>query len=749
MTKTRRLECSFVDFFSIAICLLLTVPASAVGPEPSPPQQSSATKDTSAAAEATDPAESDSAESSSGSVFHRHLERQGIAIDLEIEPVEAVVHPTASSSTASARPARSDEASGSRSMANPVHAAPPGTLPPGAASPESAAAGPSAPVFREGDAVKVRFRIEDSNTGERLSSLYPAAWMDRLPPFGVEEQHETCQDKVEAFVGGTLLAQPELDLNVYYVLALNDDASISVVDPLFGFGNSKLLAMAFLEKPGYDWALTRDQQRLFVSMPEAGKIAVVDTAAWKVVANIEIGQRPWRLALQSDEHYLWVAYRGPSPGEITSGVAAVDTETLQPVAHIPTGQGVHDLVFDGDDRYLFVSNRDDGTVSVIDIGKLEKVRDVALGEEPFSMAYSPVGHAVYVSDRKAGVVTVIDEDSLEVTARLEAEPGIEMIRFAPDRGRLGFVVNPSEDVIHIIDPATQRIVQTGDMEDGPDQVAFSDELVYVRHRGSGTILMIPRDELGREGTPVPVVDFPGGHHPPGRMKLPTPADSIIQAPGATAVLVANPEDKAIYYYKEGMAAPMGHFKNYSRQPRAVQVVDRSLQEVEPGVYETAVKLRRPGRYDLAFFLDSPRFIHCFSLTVEESPEIERQRTAEKRPYEIRYGDAQTQVDVGQEVALRFEIHDALSGEAQTGLEDVEVLTFLAPGVWQKRHRAKALDSGGYEVLFQPPRKGVYYIFVQSHSLGFGFQNSPYLTLTAGELAAQRTADEPETDGQGE
>ena len=28
------------------------------------------------------------------------------------------------------------------------------------------------------------------------------------------------------------------------------------------------------------------------------------------------------------------------------------------------------------------------------------------------------------------------------------------------------------------------------------------------------------------------------------------------------MLVANPRDKAIYYYQEGMAAPMGQFSNY-------------------------------------------------------------------------------------------------------------------------------------------------------------------------------------------
>ena len=55
-----------------------------------------------------------------------------------------------------------------------------------------------------------------------------------------------------------MLSRPEVDLNVYYVLALNEDATISVVDPLFGYGSSKLLTMVFLHSPGEDWALSAD-----------------------------------------------------------------------------------------------------------------------------------------------------------------------------------------------------------------------------------------------------------------------------------------------------------------------------------------------------------------------------------------------------------------------------------------------------------------------------------------------------------
>ena len=40
---------------------------------------------------------------------------------------------------------------------------------------------------------------------------------------------------------------------------------------------------------------------------------------------------------------------------------------LERLSFIPTGKGHHEIAFSGDDRHAFVSNRDDGTVSVIEV----------------------------------------------------------------------------------------------------------------------------------------------------------------------------------------------------------------------------------------------------------------------------------------------------------------------------------------------------------------------------------------------
>ncbi len=579
--------------------------------------------------------------------------------------------------------------------------------------------------LREGDDAAFRLRLSDAAAGQPLAGLSPAAWVSRLAP-GETLDGPACVRKVEEFVGGSILTRPQLDLNVYYVLALNHDASISVVDPLFGFGGSKLLAMIRLLSPGEDWALTADQKRLFVSQPESDRVAAADTATWEVEKQIDAGRRPSRVVLQPDGAYLWV---GLEPaGGAGSGVAVVDARNLRVVARIPTGKGRHDIAVSDDSRFAFITNEDDGTLSVIDVARLAKVADVHVGSRPASVAWSSLAAAAYVAAEGDGAVVAVDGGG-RVLARAAAAPGLVQIRFAPD-GRLGFLSNPKTDTLYVLDVPSNRLIQTGEMQREPDQVAFSDELVYVRHRGSDTVLMIPLDVVGKEGGTVPIVDFPGGEHPFGQGRRPSRASSIVQVPGEPAVLVANPADQMIYYYKEGMAAPMGGFKNYDREPRAVLVVDRSLHERgRPGTYETVARLPPPGRYRVALFVDSPRTIHCFEAEVTANPALEAQRRANE-PVRVAPLSAGGEVAAGEAVPLRFRLTDPWSGKPRSGVRDLVVLAYPAAATWQNRLAAREVGEGVYEASFVPPAAGTYFVVVESASQRLPFHRSPRLTLHA-------------------
>jgi len=156
------------------------------------------------------------------------------------------------------------------------------------------------PGLEEGDDAVIRFKVSDTTTRAPVRGVYPAAWIDRLSEGETMTRARTLA-KTKSFLEGGLFTKADIDLNVYYVLALNEDPTISVVDPLFGFGGSKLLAMVPLKSRGDDWVLSADQRTLYVSMPDSNAVAVVDTTSWEVRASIANGQNPSRVALQPDQ----------------------------------------------------------------------------------------------------------------------------------------------------------------------------------------------------------------------------------------------------------------------------------------------------------------------------------------------------------------------------------------------------------------------------------------------------------------
>jgi len=574
--------------------------------------------------------------------------------------------------------------------------------------------GKSSSEVMEAKEALVRFKIHDKASKTPLSGVKPAVWLTQRVEGDTDATQ--CREKIQSFLQGSLRSRPDVDLNTYYVLALNDEPNITVIDPLLGFGSSKLLTLVMLKSPGEDWAQKNSDEKLFVSMPASNQIAAVDTSTWKVVANLDTGKKPTRVRLQPDERYLWVGNDGEP-----SGVTVIDTTTLKVVGQVATGNGHHELEFSSDSRFAFVTNEQDGTVSVIDIQKLAKVKDLKTGPIT-SIAFSKLANALYLANGADGSITVVDTRSQNIATRIQAKPGIKNVYFAPG-GRWGFAPNAKENVVHIFDASTNRLAKTITVDKGPDQVTFTDAFAYVRSSGSTEVSMIRLSTLNAE---TDVAKFPAGQSAPAEAAADmSVADVMVPAPEGNSVLIANPADGIIYYYQEGMAAPMGSFQNYRRSPRAVMVVDRSLRESTSGVYTTTTKLPKSGIYDVAFLLDSPRVTHCFSAEAKPNPDIAHEKKVAVR---IEYLNKDKQLRVGEDYKLRFKLVDTATSKAKSDVNDVRVLTMLSSATWQKRDFAKSVGDGVYELDIKVPQTGSYLIFVESRSQGVSFRQLPYLTL---------------------
>jgi YVTN family beta-propeller protein len=570
-----------------------------------------------------------------------------------------------------------------------------------------------------GKDARIHFRIVEATGRKAINNLRPAAWIDRRDAAEALTNKE-CRERVQQFLQPSFSRRPTVDLNSYFVLALNHEPNISVIDPLSGFGGSKLFTLIPLSSSGEDWIMSADKKRLYVSMPLINQVAVIDLLTWKPIANIDAGMKPVRIALQHDGRYLWVGNDASTEKE--AGVTVIDTESLKVAARIQTGLGHHEIAFTDDDSLVFVTNKQDGTLSVVDVRKLAKATDIKVGSLPAAVVVSSLSKSVYVGNEGDGTIVALGGPGFGILARMKAQPGLRNIRI-PSEGRFGFAVNPVTNTVYVFDVSSNRMVHAVPVGPGADQITFTSQFAYVRAMGNEFVTMIKIADLAKEAS---VSRFPAGQRAPKESPASSLADAIVPAPEEGAVLVANPADKMIYFYTEGMAAPMGSFQNYRRDPKALLVLDNGLREGANGDYTTNVRLTDAGHYDVVFLLDSPRVVTCFDFTIAENPALPKPAVASIKIVQME----EAGLRAGERYNLRFRVVDSNSNQPKLNLEDLGVLVFLAPGIWQQREAARPTRDGLYEMSFVPPQAGVYYVYFQSPSLGIQYSQLPPLTLQA-------------------
>ena len=586
----------------------------------------------------------------------------------------------------------------------------------------------------EGDFAEISFRISSAEDHEPLQGVYPGVWVDLVQTAEGEKKGVSldCKNRVANYLQGLVGMRPMIDLNSYFVMVLNQDPSISVIDPVVGItGITSLYTSIPLERPGADWAKTTDEKWLYVTMPRAGKVAAVNLDTFKVEKNLPAGEMPMRAAIQPDEEYLWIG--NDIQGGVKSGVTVIDIDTGEIVKSIDTGAGHHEITFSDDSRRAFVTNRESGAVTVIDTGKLEIIGQVDTGSVPISIAYSPLSDAVYAADGMSGIITVIDPESGLSFEKIEAKRGLGPMRFSND-GRWGFVVNPNENLVFVIDASTNKLAHTVKVDNKPFQVALTETFAYIRSLDSEHISMINLQELNRGGDVI-VNNFAAGVYPPSQVNDIRIADAMIPAAQDAAVLVASPADATVYYYMEGMNAPMGAFRNYGHKPRAVQIANRALKELEPGVYSTTVKVPMAGTFEIAFLNEAPQFLHCFTMEAAVNPNLERASD----PVAVEYLNERESLVAGDEMKLRFRLYKPGSGKTFVDAGGVTVKFFRAPRFDLTELVATHVGEGIYEATLPFRYAGSYYVYVAAPGLNVGYKDLNYKTVLVGKAETPQAA----------
>ena len=120
------------------------------------------------------------------------------------------------------------------------------------------------------------------------------------------------------------------------------------------------LAEIKLDQHPESFQLERTGRRLFVNVPRAGQVAVIDRDQLAVVATWPVteARSNFPMALDESRHRLFIGCRRPER------LLVLDTESGKPVASLVCCGDVDDVFFDADRQRLYLSGGD-GSISVI------------------------------------------------------------------------------------------------------------------------------------------------------------------------------------------------------------------------------------------------------------------------------------------------------------------------------------------------------------------------------------------------
>jgi len=192
----------------------------------------------------------------------------------------------------------------------------------------------------------------------------------------------------------------------------------------------------------------------------SGKLVVVDKEATKVLKVIDLNKVKTRGATSPEEamHMQGSPKQGLRAGAsampqdvrltpdgrffvvadmLRNGVWVVDATTLEVDRFVRTGLGAHGIYPSRDAGRLYVSNRDEGTVSVLDSTTLEKLAlwSIPGGGSPDMGGVTADGRELWLSGRYDSVVYVFDTTTGKVTHRIPVDAGPHGLCVWPQPGR--------------------------------------------------------------------------------------------------------------------------------------------------------------------------------------------------------------------------------------------------------------------------------------------------------------------------
>ncbi len=144
-----------------------------------------------------------------------------------------------------------------------------------------------------------------------------------------------------------------------------------------------------------------------------------------------------------------------------------------------------------------------------------------------------------------------------------------------------------------------------------------------------------------------------------------------------------------------------------------------------------------GIYDVAFMMDSPQFLHCFTAAVAPN---EADKGADAGKLVVKYDIEDRYITVGEPRTIRFRLEDMETGEPVADLMDVAVMHYRSDGRGRQVQRARSIGEGLYAATVEVGMPATYYVYVSVPSRGLAFSDQPFLSLIGVGAPAQEATE---------
>lgn len=197
-------------------------------------------------------------------------------------------------------------------------------------------------------------------------------------------------------------------------LALSADGNTLYTSHVFGHGvgrfdlkSGQFLGELKLDAESHPYGLTLDGKtgRLYVSLWGAAKVAVIDTAGFKKVAEFSTQEHPNEMLLAKNGGVLFVANANRNTVSVIETATGKVLETIGTsiAPNAPSGSTPNSLALSPDESLLFVTNANTNDVAVVNVskpGQSQSLGFIPVGWYPTSVRLSADGKTLFVTNGK-------------------------------------------------------------------------------------------------------------------------------------------------------------------------------------------------------------------------------------------------------------------------------------------------------------------------------------------------------------